>query len=177
LRVVDDTGEERPRGTVGHLVARGDNVTPGYLDDPQATAAILRDGWLWTGDLATQDEDGYLFHQGREREILKVGGHRISPMAIEQVLETSPDVAEAGVCGIPDDLLGEVPVAFVVPATETLDIDLLRAHCIARLPPMQLPRVFRVVTALPRNASGKLLRPRLREMALQPAAEASFRST
>jgi acyl-coenzyme A synthetase/AMP-(fatty) acid ligase len=177
LRVVDDTGRERPRGAVGHLVARGDNVTPGYLDDPEATAAILRDGWLWTGDLGTQDADGFLFHQGREREILKVGGHRVSPMAIEQVLESSPDVAEAGVCGIPDDLLGEVPVAFVVPATDDLDIDRLRAHCQAHLPPMQLPRAFHVVDALPRNASGKLLRARLRELARQPATAASLRST
>ena len=69
-----------PIGVIGELVARGANVSPGYLDDPDETSRILRDGWLWTGDLAERDEDGFLYHRGRAREILKVGGHRVSPI-------------------------------------------------------------------------------------------------
>jgi acyl-coenzyme A synthetase/AMP-(fatty) acid ligase len=171
LRVVDDSGTEQPRGVVGHLIARGDNVTPGYMDDPAATTDIIRDGWLWTGDLATQDEDGFLFHRGREREIIKVGGHRVSPGAIEQLLEGHVDVAEAGVCGVPDELLGEVPVAFIVPAVSVPAISAIRDLCRSRLPPTQVPRWFRVVASLPRNTSGKLLRPRLRAMAMQDGVE------
>jgi len=83
LRVADERGRELPTGEVGELVARGQNVTPGYLDEPAETAAILRHGWLWTGDLACRDADGFLFYRGRANEILKVGGHRVSPFEIE----------------------------------------------------------------------------------------------
>src|SRR3990172_10033213 len=86
LRVVDDGGRELPPGETGQLVARGDNVTPGYLDEPEETAAILHDGWLWTGDLALRDADGFFFHKGRSKEILKIGGHRVSPIEIEHVI-------------------------------------------------------------------------------------------
>ena len=72
--MVDDAGSELPVGETGNLVARGDNVTAGYLDDPAETDAILRGGWLWTGDLAVRDADGFFFHQGRSKEILKIGG-------------------------------------------------------------------------------------------------------
>ena len=90
-------------------------MTPGYLDEPEASAEILHDGWLWTGDLARRDEDGFFFHRGRSKEILKVGGHRVSPVEIEQVIARHPDVAEAAVIGMPDPLMGEVPSAVVVP--------------------------------------------------------------
>ena len=99
LRVVDEHGRELPPGEVGELVARGANVTPGYLDEPEETAAILHDGWLWTGDLAERDADGFFFHRGRAKEILKIGGHRVSPIEIEQVIARHPDVAEAAVVG------------------------------------------------------------------------------
>ena len=93
LRVMDEPAIEAPPGEVGELVARGDNVTPGYLDEPEETAAILRDGWLWTGDLAERDADGFFYHRGRAKEVLKIGGHRVSPIEIEQVLARHPDVA------------------------------------------------------------------------------------
>jgi long-chain acyl-CoA synthetase len=162
LRVVDEGGAELPPGQVGELVARGANVTPGYLDEPEETAAILHDGWLWTGDLAERDADGFLYHRGRAKEILKIGGHRVSPIEIEQVIARHPDVAEAAVVGVKDALMGEVPAAMVVPrpgATAT-ESDLLR-FCRERLPAYQVPITLTVVAALPRNESGKLLRTEL----------------
>jgi acyl-CoA synthetase (AMP-forming)/AMP-acid ligase II len=163
LRVVDDVGRELPAGEVGHLVARGANVTQGYLDAPEETAAILHDGWLWTGDLALRDADGFLFHRGRSKEILKIGGHRVSPVEIEQVVARHPAVAEAAVVGAKHDLMGEVAAAFVVARAGTAPPSEaeLRRHCHERLPAYQVPVAFTWVEALPRNAAGKLLRAEL----------------
>lgn len=159
LRVVNDDGYELPPGETGHLVARGANVTPGYLDEPEETAAILHDGWLWTGDLAKRDADGFLFHQGRSKEIMKIGGHRVSPVEIEHVLAQHPDVLEAAVVGLPHELMGEVPAAFVVArSAATPDEDALRRHCRERLPAYEIPVRFTWVGSLPRNSAGKLLR-------------------
>jgi acyl-CoA synthetase (AMP-forming)/AMP-acid ligase II len=162
LRVVDEAGHELAAGETGHLVARGDNVTLGYLDEPEETAAILHDGWLWTGDLAYRDADGFLFHQGRSKEILKIGGHRASPIEIEHVVAEHPDVAEAAVIGLKHDLMGEVPAAFVVPKPgRTPGEDDLRRFCRERLPAYKVPVSFTLVDGLPRNEAGKLLRAQL----------------
>jgi len=163
LRVVDESGGEVPVGTVGHLVARGDNVTLGYLDEPEETAAILHDGWLWTGDLARRDDDGYFFHEGRSKEILKIGGHRVSPVAIEQAVGRHPGVAEVAVVGIPHDLMGEVPAAYFVARDAAGPTDEeLRQFCREQLPPYMVPVQFTRVESLPRNEAGKLLRAQLR---------------
>jgi long-chain acyl-CoA synthetase len=169
LRVVDDAGRELPPGEIGELVARGPNVTPGYLDEPEETAAILHDGWLWTGDLAERDADGFFFHRGRSKEILKIGGHRVSPVEIEQVVAEHPDVAEAAVIGRPDPLLGEVPVAFVVarPGRQPTEGG-LQTWCRSRMAPYRVPCQFSLVAALPRNEAGKLLRARLVEQIAAP---------
>ena len=162
LRVVDEAGAELQPGEVGELIARGSNVTPGYLGEPEETAAILRDGWLWTGDLVERDADGFLYHRGRAKEILKIGGHRVSPIEIEQVIARHPDVAEAAVIGVRHDLMGEVPHAVVVPrpGANPDEADLLR-FCRERLPAYLVPVTFAFVDRLPRNESGKLLRAEL----------------
>ena len=162
LRVMDALGAELPPGQVGELVARGANVTPGYLGEPDETAAILRDGWLWTGDLVERDSDGFFYHRGRAKEILKIGGHRVSPIEIEQVIARHPDVAEAAVIGVRHDLMGEVPHAVVVPrpGAKPDEADLLR-FCRERLPVYLVPVTFVFVDRLPRNESGKLLRTEL----------------
>jgi long-chain acyl-CoA synthetase len=166
LAVLDDKGRALPPGEVGHLVARGDNVTPGYLDEPAETAAILHDGWLWTGDLAERDADGFFFHRGRSKDILKVGGHRVSPIEIEHVVAEHPDIAEVAVIGRPDALLGEVPVAFVVPRPGHQPVeDGLKVYCRARMAPYRVPARFITVASLPRNEAGKLLRAKLLEQA------------
>lgn len=162
LAVVDERGTPQPTQEVGHLVARGDNVTPGYLDEPEETAAILHGGWLWTGDLASQDQDGFFYHRGRSKEILKIGGHRVSPVEIEHVIAEHPDVVEAAVIGVEDRLRGEVPAAFVVvrpganPSQESL-----QRFCQERLAPYKVPVAFTLVDSLPRNQAGKLLRAQL----------------
>ncbi|MFV2064145.1 MAG: class I adenylate-forming enzyme family protein [Chloroflexota bacterium] len=162
LRVVDGSGRELAPGKVGELVASGANVTPGYLDEPEETAAIIRGDWLWTGDLAMKDADGFLFLRGRAKEILKVGGHRVSPVEIEHVIMCHPDVIDVAVLGVPDDMAGEVPGAVIVgrrgaPPSEAD----LRRFCRERLPPYQVPVSFALVGSLPRNESGKLLRAQL----------------
>jgi acyl-CoA synthetase (AMP-forming)/AMP-acid ligase II len=138
---------------------RGESVTPGYLDDPAATAEILRDGWLWTGDLGVRDGDGFLFHRGRAREMIKVGGRRVSPVEIEQAIERHPAVAEAAVRGVPDDLKGEVPAAYVARAPGAdLSEETLRGYLRATLAPWLLPATITFLDRLPRNEAGKLLR-------------------
>lgn len=162
VRVADEDGNDLPPGVVGELLARGENVTPGYLDDPDATGAILRDGWLRTGDLASRDADGFLFHHGRLREMLKVGGRRVSPVVIEQAIEGHPDVREAAVRGVADALKAEVPAAFVVRrAGSSIDEVGLRAFLLTELPAWAQPAVIRFVDGLPRNEAGKLLRAEL----------------
>ncbi|HLA77988.1 MAG TPA: class I adenylate-forming enzyme family protein [Vicinamibacteria bacterium] len=162
LRVVDDDGNPLPPGETGHLVARGENVTLGYLDEPEETAAILREGWLWTGDLATRDADGFLFHRGRSKEILKIGGHRVSPGEIEQVIARHPEVAEVAVIGVAEELKGEVAAAFVVGrgGRAPAEADLQR-FCREHLPAYMVPATITAVEALPRNEAGKLLRGEL----------------
>ncbi len=162
LSVVDEAGREVATGEAGHLVARGENVTPGYLDAPADTAAILRGGWLWTGDLARRDEDGFLFIVGRAKEMLKIGGHRVSPTEIESVLAEHPAVAEVAVVGAPDTLQGEVAVAFVVlhPGASAEEAS-LRRFCRERLPANKVPSRVQTVDNVPRNASGKPLKAEL----------------
>ena len=162
LKVVGSDGVELGPGEVGHLVARGDNVTLGYLDEPEETQSILRNGWLWTGDMAWRDAEGFFFHVGRSKEILKIGGHRVSPAEIEHALERHPDVAEAAVVGMKSDLAGEVAAAFVVRRAggSVAEVE-LRRFCRELLPAYKVPAIVTFVDALPRNPAGKLLRGEL----------------
>jgi long-chain acyl-CoA synthetase len=162
LKVVDDEGGDMPAGEVGNLVARGDNVTPGYFGEPEETAAILRGGWLWTGDLARRDAEGFFFHCGRSKEILKIGGHRVSPAEIEVVIARHPDIAEAAVVGTPHALMGEAPTAFVIvrPGRTPSESE-IKAYCRQRMPAYSVPVTVRFIERLPRNAAGKLLRAAL----------------
>ncbi len=162
LRVVDDGGRPLPDGEVGHLVARGANVTPGYLDAPEDTAAILRDGWLWTGDLARRDEDGFFWVAGRAKEMLKIGGFRVSATEIENVLLEHAAVAEVAVVGVEDAVQGELAVAFVVPARGASPADVeLRRFCKERGGAHKVPARIVFVDAIPRNPSGKAMKPQL----------------
>jgi long-chain acyl-CoA synthetase len=162
LRVLAPDGAELPPGEVGELVARGDNVAAGYLDAPEETAATFRADGLHTGDLAYRDEDGFFFVVGRAKEMLKIGGHRVSPIQIEKVMLDHPGVLEAAVAGVADALMGETAAAFVVRREGHGVTDReLRAFCRERLPPHCVPTTVRFVSALPRNGSGKLMRQSL----------------
>jgi acyl-CoA synthetase (AMP-forming)/AMP-acid ligase II len=166
LRVVGPDGRELPPGEVGELVARGDNVTAGYLGAPDETAAAFREDGLHTGDLAYRDGDGFFFVVGRAKEMMKLGGHRVSPVEIERVLVEHPAVLEAAVAGVPDPVMGEAAFAFVVCRDgESVSDRELRAFSRRRLPAHCVPAAVRFVGALPRSGAGKLLRQVLASMA------------
>lgn len=163
LRVVDDDGAECAEGVTGNLVARGDNVTPGYFRDIQASCEILRNGWLWTGDMAYRDADGYLFIAGRSRDMLKVRGYRVSADEIEQCLCRHPAVSEAAVIGMADEVDGECAVAFVVPRSGAVaEESELRKFCRESGSAYLVPKVIRFTTALPRTATGKIAKGQLK---------------
>ena len=171
LAVVDEQARPVPEGEVGHLVARGRNVTPGYLGAPEDTAAILHDGWLWTGDLAFRDAEGFFFLVGRAKEILKVGGYRVSPLELEEALCAHPAVAEAAVVGAPDPLQGEIAIGFVVlrPGAEASE-DSLRRACRERLASYKVPSRVVAIAAIPKSSAGKPLKAQLRDHACEVAA-------
>jgi len=162
LKICDGAGRELPRGQVGEVVALGDNIMVGYRRDPEATARVLRPEGLRTGDIGRMDEEGYLFLSGRNSELIKSGGHRISPFEIEAAVARAAGVAEVAVSGVPDELLGETIAAFIVagadtPVTRRAVLD----ACFAVLPKFKMPAHLFVVPSLPRAPSGKLLRREL----------------
>ena len=141
----------------------------GYWNNPDATAAVLRDGWLRTGDIGHLDADGFLFLAGRRSDMIKTGAHRVHPGDIEQAIAEIDGVIEAAVVGVDDALLGQVIKAYVVTATlPERGVERVKAHCRARLAPYKVPRHVEFVTALPRTASGKVRRASLTEQQATP---------
>ena len=167
VRVVGPDGTELPRGEPGEIVVRGYNVTDGYFDDPAATAeAIDADGWLHTGDIGTMDDAGYVAITDRLKDMFICGGFNAYPAEIESAMLAHPDVGQAAVVGRPDDRLGEVGHAFVVPApgakTDEAAANDLIAWCRQRMANYKAPRGITFVETLPLNASGKVLKHQLR---------------
>jgi len=165
VRVVDRDGRALPTGEAGEVVVRGYNVMRGYFEDPEATARTVdADGWLHTGDIGVLDERGNLRITDRLKDMYVVGGFNAYPAEIEQVLATHPSVAESAVIGVPEERLGEVGKAFVVPRPgASVDGDQLIDWCKERMANYKVPRSVEVVEALPRNASGKVLKVELRD--------------
>jgi acyl-CoA synthetase (AMP-forming)/AMP-acid ligase II len=168
VRLVDPAGAEVAPGEIGEIVVRGDVVTPGYWNDPAATAELLRDGWLHTGDLAWRDPDGFVHISGRAKDVIISGGFNVYAREVERVLETHPGVREAAVVGVPDAEWGESIVAFVVleRAGVATGEELIR-HCQARLGGYKKPRAVHAVADLPRNVQGKVVKRELRAEALR----------
>ncbi|XJZ28866.1 long-chain fatty acid--CoA ligase [Bacillota bacterium Lsc_1132] len=163
-RIVDENGAELPEKTVGELLIKGPQVMLGYWNKPEETNQALRDGWLYTGDLATVDEDGYFYIVGRKKEMIIIGGFNVYPQEVEGVLYEHPDVQEAAVVGVPDQEFGEMVKAFVVPkAYRTIDLNELREFCYQQLTRYKVQKVFEIVDSLPRNSVGKLLKRMLVE--------------
>lgn len=160
LQVRNAQGNPLPSGDVGDIWARGPNLMLGYWDSPEDTASTLMDGWLHTGDIGHLDADGFLFLHGRSREILKVGAHRVSPHEIEQCIQAVPGVGECAVVPLPDELLGEVVRACVVPAAGHPPLPQLmrdiQRHCREHLALYKAPKQIDFFDALPRTASGKV---------------------
>jgi acyl-CoA synthetase (AMP-forming)/AMP-acid ligase II len=164
-----EDGSDAAPGHDGEVWVRGPNVMLGYWNNPEATAAVLRDGWLHTGDIGRLDADGYLFLHGRRNDMIKTGAHRVHPTDVEEVITEMPFIREVAVVGVDDAILGQVIKAFVVaddipPRAE----DRIKAHCRARLAPYKIPRHIAFVDALPRTASGKVRRVQLMELETIP---------
>lgn len=164
FKVVDDQGSEVPRGTVGELINRGPTVLTRYYKNPEATAATVIDGWYHTGDLATMNDEGFVFIVDRKKEMLISGGQNVYPAEIERALADHPAVAASAVVGVPDDRWGEVPLAFVVLQQEA-DADTLTGHVRSLLAGYKVPRHWRFVDELPTNANGKVRKHALRAAA------------
>ena len=160
-RIADpETGErEMPIGEPGELVVKGPQVMKGYLNMPEETAQTLRGGWLYTGDVAKMDEDGYFYIVDRKKDMIIVSGYNVYPREIEEVLFEHPDVSEAVAVGIPDEYRGETVKAFVVRrAGSTVTETEILAFCLERLAPYKAPKELEFRETLPKSTVGKLLR-------------------
>ena len=169
VRLVDEHGEDVEEGDPGEIWVRGPNVFGGYWNRPEASAAVLSEGWLRTGDVAYRDEDGYLFLVDRKKDLIIVSGFNVYPSEIEDVLVAHGRVAEAAVVGVPDERTGEAVQAWVVPAPgETVAPEELLRYLEGRVARFKLPREIRVAEELPHHATGKVLRRMLREPEPEP---------
>ena len=159
MRLVDPQGGDVPSGEVGEVAIRGHNVMKGYWRREEATREAVPDGWFRTGDLARQDADGYFFIVDRKKDLIIRGGYNVYPREVEGVLYEHPAVAEAAVVGIPHPTLGEEVGAAVVlkPAAAATPAE-LQAFCKQRVAAYKYPRQVWLVAALPKTATGKLLR-------------------
>jgi fatty-acyl-CoA synthase len=163
-KVVDEDGRDLPPGAVGEVWVRGPNLFSGYWRRPEATEEVFSGEWFKTGDLARRDEEGFFYIVDRKKDLIISGGENVYPAEVEEVLYRHPAVAEAAVVGVPHPTWGEVPHAVVVlkPGAELTADDLFR-FCEPYLARYKIPRSLTVVDALPRNASGKVLKRALRE--------------
>ncbi|MGZ6957760.1 MAG: AMP-binding protein [Acidimicrobiia bacterium] len=163
VRLVDADGTDVTVGDPGEIWVRGPNVFVGYWDDPEATARVLHDGWLRTGDVAVSDDEGYLSLVDRMKDLVIVSGFNVYPAEVEEVLLTHPEVADAAVIGVPSDRTGEAVAAFVVPRPDgpVPTLSAVRDHVARRLARYKVPTSLRVLDALPRNHAGKVVRREL----------------
>ena len=175
VAVVDAEGKPAAAGEIGEIVCRGDVVMSGYWNNPGGTAEALRNGWLYTGDMGSFDDRGYLTLRDRSKDVVISGGSNIYPREVEEALLTHASVAEVCVVGAPDEEWGEVVVAFVVrvpgPAVAPEALD---RHCLDRIARFKRPKRYVFVESLPKNSYGKVLKRELRQ-ALSGATGASTR--
>lgn len=166
VRVVNDAGVDVAPGSgeVGELLLAGRHIMQGYWNKPDVTSETIRDGWLYSGDLCTIDEDGFIFICDRKKDMIISGGENIYPAELENVLAACPEVQEAAVIGLSSEKWGETPLAVIVAAPgATPTSDSINAYCRENLAAYKVPSRYEFVSALPRNPSGKLLKPKLRE--------------
>jgi acyl-CoA synthetase (AMP-forming)/AMP-acid ligase II len=164
LRVVDEQGDPVKPGEVGEIIASGENISPGYYNNPEATAEKFKNGMLKTGDLAKVDEDGFIYIVDRKSDFIKSLGHRVSSQEIEARILQLPEVVSAAAIGVPDDLQGEAIRVFVTLKTKAkLTPDEIILHCKQTLARHMVPRDVIVIDRLPMNAHGKVIKSQLRE--------------
>jgi len=163
FRIVSPEGNEVPQGIVGELLVTGPNIMQGYWKDPEGSNQVLKENWYHTGDLGYRDEEGFFFIVGRKDCQIKVGGRRINPQEIEDILLASGLMVEAIVIGVPDDILGEKTIALVVPKNEEGKKKILD-YCFNKLPKYKIPSDIQIVKTLPKNAVGKFDRVKCAEL-------------
>lgn len=162
IQVRNEQRQVAATSEVGEVWASGPNIMQGYWRDPDASAAVLQDGWLKTGDMGHMDADGYLFLSGRRSDMIKAGAHRVHPKDVEEVIAELPMVAEVAVVGVDDEILGQVIKAVIVPADgQAVDVNAVKAHCRDRLAAYKIPKFIDLVASLPKTASGKIRRAEL----------------
>ncbi len=164
LKVVDRSGAELPPDGVGEILARGPNITPGYLNLPEETAAALRDGWLHTGDVGRIDDRGYVYLVDRKKDLIITGGENVYSSEVEAALYQHPHIHECAVIGTPDERMGEtVTAVIVVTPGASLDAETVIAHCRELIGGYKVPRRVSFVDEMPKSAMGKILKNRLRD--------------
>lgn len=174
VTVQSDDGQILPIGATGEICVRGPNVMLGYWNQPEETAHSIRDRWLLTGDIGHCDSDGYFYITDRKKDMLLVNGINVYPREIEEAIYTFPGVKEAAVVGVKDARKGEQPVAFIATSEgAAVDVKSLQQYLRERLADYKVPRRVVILPALPRNATGKILKPELRQLAVQHEAAAT----
>jgi fatty-acyl-CoA synthase len=164
VRIVDNTGEDVSPGEVGEIIVKGPTLMSGYWNRPELTAETVRDGWLYTGDLALKDEEGYIYLVDRKTDMYISGGENIYPAEIEKILLTHPKIFDAGIVGIPDEKWGEVGKAFIVlKPGETMCNGEVFEFLKGNVAKYKIPKVVEVVDELPKTASGKIQKFVLKE--------------
>lgn len=173
VRVVDEAGTDLAPGEVGEIICRSDVTMAGYWNNPEATRKAIRDGWLWTGDMGTFDEDGFLTLKDRSKDVIISGGSNIYPREVEEVLLLHPDVLETSVVGRPHADWGEEVIAFVVPKPgRTLDDAALDRLCLDHIARFKRPKRYVHLAELPKSSYGKVLKTALREHPVAKGADA-----
>ncbi|MCH6263959.1 MULTISPECIES: class I adenylate-forming enzyme family protein [Neobacillus] len=163
-KVVDENGEDAKPGEVGEFIIKCENVMKGYYKKPEETAKVLRNGWLYTGDLAKIDEDGYITLVDRKKDMIISGGENVYSTEVEHVLYKHPDILEAAVIGVPHEVWGETVAAVIVPKEgKQINQEELQQFCREELAGYKIPRIIYQINQLPRNTSGKVLKYQLRE--------------
>ena len=162
-RIINDKDEDVPVGTVGEMILKGNHIMKEYYKNPELTAQTLRDGWMHTGDLVRQDEDGFIYYIDRKKDLIISGGENIFPVDLESVLIGQPNVKDVAIIGVPDERYGEV-VAAVVEPKSGVDVteEEMRAYFEPMLPKYAWPRII-LFGDVPRNPTGKIEKPKLRE--------------
>lgn len=164
-KLVASDGSETKTGEVGELILRGSTIMKMYYKKPEETAETLRDGWLHTGDLGIRDEEGFIYIVDRSKDMIISGGENVYSVEVENVLNGHPQIADVAIIGTADPRWGEVVTAIIVQKQgETIDVAELEVFCREQLSAYKIPRKIIFEKELPRNASGKLMKYKLRDL-------------
>jgi fatty-acyl-CoA synthase len=164
VRIVDKKGKDVSPGEVGEIIIKGPTLMSGYWKRPELTAETIRDGWLYTGDLARTDEEGYVYIVDREKDMYISGGENVYPAEIEKVLHTHPKIFDAGIVGVPDEKWGEVGKAFIVlKLGETMGSGEILEFLKGKVAKYKIPKFVEFIEELPKTASGKIQKFVLKE--------------